>query len=151
VEDRPAQMGDSTVIDFEGFVDSVAFEGGKGESFTLVLGSNQFIPGFEEQIVGHNTDDEFDITVKFPEDYQAQELKGKEAVFKVKLHEIKVKELPKLDDEFAKDVSEFDTLEEYKADIQSKIEEQKTSKAQEEVENQLIDGVIAECRLRSPM
>ena len=100
------------MIDFEGFVDDTAFEGGKGENFSLTLGSGQFIPGFEDQIVGHKTGDEFDVNVTFPEDYQAEELAGKEAVFKVKLHEIKVKELPELDDEFVKDVSDFDTLDE---------------------------------------
>ncbi|MFA9381803.1 MAG: trigger factor, partial [Acetanaerobacterium sp.] len=107
IDDRPAQSGDSTVIDFEGFVDDVAFEGGKAEGHTLVLGSGQFIPGFEEQIVGHSVGEEFDVNVSFPEDYQAEELKGKSAVFKVKLHQISSTELPVLDDEFAKDVSEF--------------------------------------------
>ena len=105
-----AENGDIAVIDFEGFVDGVAFEGGKGENFSLALGSGQFIPGFEEQVVGHEAGEEFDIEVNFPEEYQAKELAGKAATFKIKLHEVKTKELPELDDEFAKDVSEYDTL-----------------------------------------
>lgn len=120
VEDRAAESGDVAVIDFEGFVDGVAFEGGKAEHYSLNLGAGQFIPGFEEQIVGHNIGEEFDITVTFPEDYQAEELAGKEAVFKIKLHELKKRELPEVDDEFVKDVSEFDNLEDYKADLRKK-------------------------------
>ena len=120
VEDRAAQNGDTVIIDFEGFTDGVAFEGGKGEGHSLTLGSGQFIPGFEDQIVGKNIGDEFDVNVTFPEDYGAKELAGKEAVFKVKLHEIKVRELPTVDDEFAKDVSEFDTLDALKADLEKK-------------------------------
>ncbi len=142
VTDRAAQLGDTAVIDFEGFVDDVAFEGGKGESHPLELGSGQFIPGFEEQIVGHNAEEEFDVNVTFPEEYQAKELAGKAAVFKVKLHEIKVKELPALDDEFAKDASEFDTLDELKADIKAKALDRKQKAAEEDVENQLIDIVV---------
>ena len=107
VEDRPAQMGDNVVFDFEGFIDGVAFEGGKGEEFPLTLGSNQFIPGFEEQIAGHAIGEDFDVNVSFPENYHVDELKGKPAVFKCKIHQIKAVELPELDDEFAKDVSEF--------------------------------------------
>ena len=132
VEDRAAQMGDTTVIDFEGFKDGVAFEGGKGEGHSLELGSGQFIPGFEDQIVGHNIGDEFEVNVTFPEAYGAEELAGKDAVFKVKLHEIKVRELPQIDDEFAKDVSEFDTLEELKADLKAKALERKTKVSEEE-------------------
>ena len=113
VEDRPAENGDITVIDFEGFVDGVAFDGGKGDNYSLTLGSGSFIPGFEEQIIGHNLNDEFDVNVTFPEEY-APELAGKAAVFKVKLHEIKVKELPEADDDFAKDVGEYETAEEMK-------------------------------------
>ena len=143
VEDRAAQNDDITVIDFEGFVDGVAFEGGKGENYSLTLGSGQFIPGFEEQIVGHNIGDEFDVNVTFPEDYHAENLKGKAAVFKVKLHSISIRELPAVDDEFAKDVSEFDTLDELKADITAKIGERKAQKVQADFENALIDGVIA--------
>lgn len=142
VEDRAAEMGDIAVIDFEGFVDGVAFEGGKGESHSLTLGSGQFIPGFEEQIVGHNSEDEFDVNVTFPEEYHAEELKGKEAVFKCKLHEIKKRELPELDDEFAKDVSEFDTLEALKADHKAKLLERKEKEANDDVENQLIDQLV---------
>lgn len=142
VTDRAAENGDTVVIDFEGFVNDEAFEGGKGESYSLALGSGQFIPGFEDQIVGHNTEDEFDVNVKFPEEYGAKDLAGKDATFKVKLHEIKKKELPAMDDEFAKDVSEFDTLDELKADIKAKALERKTKAAEDEVENQLIDKTI---------
>ncbi len=142
VEDEPAQNGDSTVIDFEGFTDGVAFPGGKGEKYTLVLGSNQFIPGFEEQIIGHKIGEEFDVNVTFPEEYHAEDLKGKAAVFKVKLHEISKTELPALDDEFAKDVSDFDTLADLKADIKAKLQEHKDTHANEDVENALIDQII---------
>ena len=142
VSDRAAALGDTAVIDFEGFVDDVAFEGGKGESHSLELGSGQFIPGFEEQIVGHNTSDEFDVNVEFPAEYHAENLAGKPAVFKVKLHEIKVKELPALDDEFAKDASEFDTLDELKADIKAKTLERKQKVNEEDVENQLVNTVV---------
>ena len=142
VTDRAAALDDMTVIDFEGFVDGVAFDGGKGESFSLTLGSGQFIPGFEDQIVGHNTGDEFDVNVTFPTDYQAENLAGKDATFKVVLHEIKTKEMPVIDDEFAKDVSEFDTLDALKADIKAKNLERKTKMADEEVENDLIGAVV---------
>ena len=150
IDDRAAAMNDMTVIDFEGFVDGVAFEGGKGESYTLTLGSGQFIPGFEEQIVGHNTGDEFDVVVTFPEDYQAEELAGKEATFKCKLHEIKAKEMPAIDDEFAKDVSEFDTLDDLKADIKAKALDRKAKAADEDVENQLIDAVVEGMKAEIP-
>ncbi len=142
VEDRAAALEDITVIDFEGFVDGVAFEGGKGESYSLTLGSGQFIPGFEEQIVGKNVGDEFDVNVTFPEEYQAEELKGKAAVFKVKLHEIKKRELPAIDDEFAKDVSEFDTGAELKEDIRKHQLEHKAQHADEAVENDLVDQIV---------
>lgn len=142
VKDRAAQNGDSVVIDFEGFVDEKAFEGGKGESYTLELGSGQFIPGFEDQIVGHNAEDEFDVNVTFPEEYGEKSLAGKPAVFKVKLHEIKVKELPTQDDEFAKDVSEFDTLEALKADLKQKALDRKEKAAADDVENQLLDQLV---------
>lgn len=121
--DGKAENGDTADIDFEGFVDGVAFEGGKAEHYNLVLGSGSFIPGFEEQVVGHAAGEEFDVNVTFPEEYQAKELAGKAAVFKIKLHEVKTKELPLLDDEFAKDVSEFDTLDELKANIRKGMEE----------------------------
>ena len=150
IDDRAAAMNDMTVIDFEGFVDGVAFEGGKGESYTLTLGSGQFIPGFEEQIVGHNTGDEFDVVVTFPEDYQAEELAGKEATFKCKLHEIKAKEMPAIDDEFAKDVSEFDTLDDLKVDIKAKALDRKAKAADEDVENQLIDAVVEGMKAEIP-
>ena len=142
VEDRAAKKGDAVVIDFEGFVDGVAFEGGKAEGHTLELGSGQFIPGFEDQIIGKNINDEFDITVTFPEEYGAADLAGKEAVFKIKLHEIKVRELPAVDDEFAKDVSEFDTLKELKADIKKKALERKKRAADEAVENNLVEQIV---------
>lgn len=142
VEDRAAQLDDITVIDFEGFVDGVAFDGGKGESFSLALGSGQFIPGFEDQIVGHNIGDEFDVNVEFPAEYQAEELAGKPAVFKVKLHEIKVRELPEIDDEFAKDVSEFDTVDELKADVKAKALERKQRTADEDAENSIVDVIV---------
>ena len=142
IEDRAAQDGDNTVIDFEGFVDEIPFEGGKGDGYQLTLGSGQFIPGFEEQIVGHSVGEEFDVNVTFPEEYHSEELKGKAAVFKVKLHEIKGKELPELDDEFAKDVSEFDTLEELKKDIAAKLQETKDNKSKTDLENSRIDQVI---------
>ena len=148
VEDREAQMGDTAEINFEGFVDGVAFEGGKGENYPLELGSGSFIPGFEEQVAGHKTGEEFDVNVTFPEEYTA-ELAGKDAVFKCKINEIKAKEMPELDDEFAKDVSEFDTLDELKADIKKQITERKENEAKTDFENQLMEQVIAnmECEI----
>lgn len=142
VEDRAALTGDTAVIDFEGFCDGEAFEGGKGENFELALGSGQFIPGFEDQIVGHKTGEEFEINVKFPEEYQAENLKGKDATFKIKLHEIKRKELPVLDDEFAKDVSEFDTLDAYKQSIREKLQNDREKSAEADVENQILEALI---------
>lgn len=150
VEGRAAANGDTTVIDFEGFMDGKAFEGGKGEGFSLVLGSGQFIPGFEDQIVGKNIGEEFDVNVTFPEEYGAEELAGKPAVFKCKLHEIKVKELPVIDDEFAKDVSEFDTIAELNADNEKKALERKEQQADEDVENQLIEQLIANLKGEIP-
>ena len=150
VEGRAAEINDMTVIDFEGFVDGTAFEGGKGEGYSLTLGSGQFIPGFEEQIVGHNVGDEFDVNVTFPAEYQAEELAGKEAVFKCKLHEIKAKEMPAIDDEFAKDVSEFDTLDALKEDIKNKALERKNKAADEDVENQLIEAVVEGMKAEIP-
>ena len=138
-----AENGDTADIDFEGFVDGVAFEGGKGEHYSLVLGSNSFIPGFEEQVVGHEAGEEFDVNVTFPEQYHAAELAGKPAVFKIKLHEVKYKELPALDDEFAKDVSEYDTLDELRASIRKEMEERNAKQADVQVENDLVDQVIA--------
>ena len=141
VIDRAAEMGDTATIDFEGFTDGVAFDGGKGENYPLELGSGSFIPGFEEQVAGHKVDEEFDVNVTFPEEY-AEELAGKEAVFKCKIHEIKSKELPELDDEFAKDVSEFDTLDEVKEDLKKQISEKKENDAKYDLENQLLEQVV---------
>ncbi len=142
VEDRAAENGDIAVIDFDGYVDDKQFDGGKAENYELTLGAGQFIPGFEEQVVGHKTGEDFDVNVTFPEDYHAEELKGKPAVFKIKLHEIKKKELPAVDDEFVKDVSEFDTLDEYRKDIEKNLLSRKEKAADADVENQLVDAVI---------
>ncbi len=141
---------DDVVIDFEGFVDGVAFEGGKAEKYSLRLGSGSFIPGFEEQIVGKNVGDEFDINVKFPEEYGAENLAGKDAIFKIKLHEIKRTELPELDDEFVKDVSEFNTIDEYKADVKAKIAEKKEKAAQYAYEEALLDDLLANTEIDVP-
>ncbi len=142
VDDRPVEKGDIATIDFEGFVDGVAFEGGKAESHDLEIGSNTFIPGFEDQIIGMKIDEEKDINVTFPEEYFSKDLAGKDAVFKVKVHEIKKKELPKLDDEFAKDVSEFDTLKELKESIKKKKQEENEQKATYETQEAAIKAVI---------
>ena len=150
VEDRAAQNGDTVVFDFDGYVDDKAFEGGKAENHSLVLGSGQFIPGFEDQIVGKKTGEEFDVEVTFPEEYHATELAGKPAVFKCKLHEIKVKELPELNDDFAKDCSEFDTLEELKADTKEKIKKQKEHAANEAFETELMEQLIANLKGEIP-
>ncbi len=143
VTDRAAQLEDTVTIDFDGSVDGVAFAGGKSENYNLKLGSGQFIPGFEDQIVGHSVGETFDVTVTFPEDYHAEDLKGKEAVFKIVLHAIKYDELPALDDEFAKDVSEFDTLDEYKADILAKINDRNAKAADTALDEKLMDALIA--------
>ena len=142
ITDRAAVMGDIANIDYEGFVDGIAFDGGKGNGHDLTLGSGAFIPGFEEQIVGKNIGEEFDVNVSFPEEYHAAELAGKAATFKTKLNSIKAEELPALDDEFAKDVSEFDTLDEYKADIKSKMVKRNEDKAETEVENALAEALM---------
>ncbi len=142
VEDRAAADGDTAVIDFEGFVDGVAFEGGKGENYSLRLGSGSFIPGFEDQVIGHKTGEEFDINVTFPEEYGAENLAGKAAVFKIKLREIKVKELPVLDDEFVKDVSEFNTVNEYKEDVKKHLTERREAQEDNKVENALINALL---------
>lgn len=149
VTDRNAEMGDTATIDFEGFTDGVAFEGGKGENYPLELGSGSFIPGFEEQVAGHGVDEEFDVNVTFPEEY-AEELAGKDAVFKCKIHEIKTKELPELDDEFAKDVSEFDTLDEVKEDLKKQIAEKKEKDAKIDLENQLLEQVVENMEVEIP-
>ena len=150
VDDRPAENGDTTQIDFEGFLDGVPFPGGKGEKYTLVLGSNQFIPGFEEQIVGHSVDEEFEINVTFPENYHEESLKGKETTFKIKLLSIKKKEVPALDDEFAKDVSEFDTLDELKADVKEKLQERKSAAAEDQLENALVEQAAGGAQMEIP-
>ena len=142
VEDRAAEDGDTVVIDFEGFCDGEAFEGGKAENYNLELGSGNFIPGFEEQIVGHSTDEEFTIDVKFPEEYQAENLKGKDAQFKIKLHEIKKKELPEVDDDFVKDVSEKDTVAEYRDELKEQIAHRLEHEAEHDLEHKLTDAVI---------
>ena len=150
VEDRPVEKNDTTVIDFEGFVDGVAFEGGKAENHELVIGSNTFIPGFEDQIIGMKIGEEKDINVTFPEEYFSKDLAGKAAVFKVKLHEIKKKELPAVDDEFAKDVSEFDTIKELKDSIKEKLEEENKNKAKYETEEEAIKTVCDNTEIDIP-
>lgn len=150
VTDRPVQDGDEVILDFEGFVDGVAFEGGKGENYPLTIGSGSFIPGFEEQLVGAEAEKEMEVKVTFPEDYHAEDLKGKEAVFKCTIHEIKAKELPEIDDEFAAEVSEFDTLEEYKADIKAKIKDQKASEGKRKQEDQAVDAVVKNAQYEIP-
>ncbi len=150
VEDRPVESGDITVIDFEGSVDGVPFEGGKAEGHELTIGSNTFIPGFEDQIIGMKIEEERDIKVTFPEKYFSEELAGKDAVFKVKLHEIKKKELPPIDDELAKDVSEFDTLAELKADIKAKIEKENETRAKYETEDAIIKAVAENTEIDIP-
>ena len=142
VDDRAAENGDDVVIDFEGFKDDVAFEGGKAEDFTLSLGSGQFIPGFEDQIVGHNAGEDFDINVTFPDEYQVKELAGAPAVFKIKLKSISKKVMPELDDDMVKDSTEFDTVDEYKADVKKKLEEANEKHADSEVEAKIFDKVI---------
>lgn len=143
-------MGDDVVIDFEGFKDGVAFEGGKAEKFELSLGSGQFIPGFEEKVAGHNIGEEFDIDVTFPEDYASEELKGAAVIFKIKLHEIKGKELPELDDEFVKDTSEFDTVADFKADVKAKLEKAAQDKADADFEQKLFDVVVEKMEAEIP-
>ncbi len=143
VEGRAAKKGDVATIDFEGFLDGVAFEGGKGENYDLELGSGNFIPGFEEQVIGHKAEEEFDIDVTFPEDYGAEDLAGKAVVFKIKLHKLMKKELPKYDDEFVKDVSEFDTVAEYEKHIEEEIKARKEAAADREFENQIMDALVA--------
>jgi len=150
VSDRPAQNEDLVNIDFEGFVDGAAFDGGKADGHQLKLGSGQFIPGFEDQVVGHSIGDEFDVNVTFPADYQAENLAGKDAVFKCKLNGIKYTELPAVDDEFARDVSEFDTLDEYKADIRKNLEEQHKKQADNQMDEELIDALIGKLEADIP-
>ena len=150
VEDSPVKNGNITIIDFEGFADGEAFDGGKAENYELEIGSGAFIPGFEEQIIGMKVGDEKDIVVKFPEDYHAKELAGKDATFKVKLHEIKKKELPELDDEFAKDVSEFDTLEELKKSIKERLEKLNKQKEDAEKRDAVINAIVENLEVEIP-
>jgi len=150
VEDRPVQDGDEVVLDFEGFVNGVAFAGGKGENYPLTIGSGSFIPGFEEQLIGVETEKEVEVNVTFPKEYHAEDLAGKEAVFKCTVHEIKVKELPELDDEFAAEVSEFDTLDAYKADIKAKIKEQKIAEGKRQKEDQAVEKAVANASMEIP-
>ena len=150
VDDKAAELGNTVNIDFKGFKDGVAFDGGEAEGFELELGSGQFIPGFEDQIVGHKAGEEFDINVKFPEEYQLDELKGADAVFKIKVHEVKVKEVPALDDDLVKDSTEFETVDEYKADLKKKMEEAAEKKADSEVERKLFDAVISKMQAEVP-
>ena len=150
VEDRAVQDGDEIVLDFEGFVNGVAFEGGKGENYPLTICSGSFIPGFEEQLIGVEAEKEVEVNVTFPEEYHSEELAGKEATFKCTVHEIKVKELPELDDDFAAEVSEFDTLEEYKADIKAKIKEQKQAEGNRQKEDQAVEKAVANATMEIP-
>ena len=150
VEDRAVQDGDEVVLDFEGFVDGVAFEGGKGENYPLTIGSGSFIPGFEEQLIGAEAEKEVEVNVTFPEEYHSEDLAGKAAVFKCTVHEIKAKELPELDDEFAAEVSEFDTLDAYKADIEKKLKERKEAVAKREREDKAVDAVIENAQMDIP-
>ena len=150
VEDRAVQDGDEVIFDFEGFVNGVAFEGGKGENYPLTIGSGSFIPGFEEQLIGAEAEKEVEVNVTFPEEYHSEELAGKEATFKCTVHEIKVKELPELDDDFAAEVSEFDTLEEYKADIKAKIKEQKQAEGNRQKEDQAVEKAVANATMEIP-
>ncbi len=150
VEDRAVKDGDMTILDFEGFVDGVAFAGGKGENYPLTIGSGAFIPGFEEQLIGAALNEEVEVNVTFPEDYQAEELKGKAAVFKCTVREIKEKELPELDDEFAGEVSEFETLAEYKEDVKKKLVEKKETEAKDKKEEAVIDAIIADAKMDIP-
>lgn len=150
VDDRATILGDTAVIDFDGYLDGEAFEGGKGEKFPLELGSNTFIPGFEEQVVGKNIGEEFDVNVTFPENYQAENLAGKAVVFKCKLHEIKGKDMPALDDEFVKDVSEFDTVDELKADVKTKLEKKAADDMEQQVDNDLVEALVAKMEAEVP-
>ena len=150
VEGRPVQDGDEVILDFEGFVDGEAFEGGKGENYPLTIGSGSFIPGFEEQLVGAEAEKEVEVNVTFPEEYHAEELKSKDAVFKCTIHEIKEKQIPEIDDEFAAEVSEFDTLDEYKADVKAKIKEQKENEGKQKKEDQAVEKAVANATMEIP-
>ncbi len=150
VEGRAIEDGDTAVIDFEGFLDGEAFEGGKGENYSLEVGSGSFIPGFEEQLIGKNIGDEVEVNVTFPEDYQEPDLAGQDAVFQVTIHEVKTKELPDLDDEFAQDVSEFDTVEEYKESVREKVKEKKADEARRTQQEEALDAIVAASEIDIP-
>ncbi len=150
VEDRAVQDGDDVILDYEGFIDGEAFEGGKGENHFLTIGSGSFIPGFEEQLIGAETEKEVEVKVTFPEDYHAQELKGKDAVFKCTVHEIKVDEIPEIDDEFASEVSDFETLEEYKADVGAKLKEQKSEEGRRKQEDEAVEKAVENASYEIP-
>lgn len=150
VEDRPVQDGDEVILDYEGFVDGAAFEGGKGENYPLTIGSGSFIPGFEEQLIGAEAGAEKEIHVTFPEEYHAEELKGKEAVFQCKIHEIKAKELPEIDDEFASEVSEFDTLEEYREDVRKQLTDKKAAEGREKQEDSVVEQAVSNAQYELP-
>ncbi len=150
VEDRPVENGDQVVIDFDGYIDGIPFEGGKAEDYSLTIGSHSFIDTFEDQLIGKNREEEVEVQVSFPESYHAKELAGKPAIFKVVIHEIKAKELPELDDEFAGEVSEFETLEEYKADLKAKLSETKQKQATTENENNVLEKVVANASMEIP-
>lgn len=150
VEDRPVQDGDEVILDYEGFVDGAAFDGGKGENYPLTIGSGSFIPGFEEQLIGVEAGAQKEINVTFPEEYHAEELKGKEAVFKCTIHEIKAKELPEIDDEFASEVSEFDTLEEYKEDLKKQLADKKVAEGREKQEDEAVEQAVKNAQYELP-
>ncbi|TCK90601.1 trigger factor [Natranaerovirga hydrolytica] len=150
ITDRPIKKDDQVVIDFEGFIDGEAFEGGKAEEYALTIGSNSFIDNFEDQLIGKNIDDEVEVNVNFPENYQKEDLQNKPAMFKVKIKEIKEKELPEVDDEFAKDVSEFDTLDEYKEDIKAKLKERKENEAKQQKQEKVVDAIIENSTIELP-
>ncbi|MDE6938411.1 MAG: trigger factor [Lachnospiraceae bacterium] len=150
VEDRPVQDGDEVILDYEGFVDGAAFDGGKGENYPLTIGSGSFIPGFEEQLIGVEAGAQKEINVTFPEEYHAEELKGKEAVFKCTIHEIKAKELPEIDDEFASEVSEFDTLEEYKEDLKKQLADKKAAEGREKQEDEAVEQAVKNAQYELP-
>ena len=150
VEDRPVQNGDEVILDYEGFVDGVAFEGGKGENHPLEIGSGSFIPGFEEQLIGVNTGVDVEVKVTFPEDYHAKELQGKDAVFQCKIHEIKAKEIPEIDDEFASEVSEFDTLAEYREDLKKTIAKKKEAEGKEKQEDEAVEQAVKNAQYELP-
>src|SRR5699024_10874548 len=150
VEDRPAEEGDTVNIDFDGYLDGERFEGGKAEGYDLVIGSHTFIEGFEDQVIGHVAGDKFDVNVTFPEDYQAQEFQGKDARFEVEINSVSTKELPELDDEFAKDISEFDTLDELKANMKESLKEDKEKAAKNQIQNEALAALVEKSEVSAP-